>query len=146
MNITAYKAFDDGYVCKGFKYEVGKSYEHSGPISICHSGFHGCELPFDCWSYYPQSQIFARVTLHDVSDQRNEDSKRVAAKITIEASLTLPDWIKAQVEAVVALCKTATTALTSQDKANAATTGDGANAATTGNWANAATTGDWANA
>jgi hypothetical protein len=162
--ITAYKAFGPGMICRGMQFEVGKTYTHEGEIVMCESGFHACEVPFDCWSYYPASMTFARVTMTGVSDETENDSKRVAASITIEATLTLPEWIKAHADAVVALCKRAASALTSKDDepaattgnwanaattgnwANAATTGEGANAATTGNWANAATTGNWANA
>ena len=38
--ITAYKAFNPDFSCRGFKFEVGKSYEVGGKIKACENGFH----------------------------------------------------------------------------------------------------------
>ena len=141
--LTAYKAFDPGLVCRGLQFEVGKTYTHDGEISLCASGFHACEVPFDCWQYYAGSMQFARVTMTGVSDETNCDSKRVAASITIEATLTLPEWIKAHVETILALCKRAAGSLASEAKTHAAATGYSAHAAATGDYGHAAATGDY---
>ncbi len=132
--ITAYKTFGHGMVCRGMQFEVGKTYTHDGEISLCNAGFHACEVPFDCWSYYPLSMSMARVTMTGVSDETRGDSKRVAASITIEATLTLPEWIKAHVDTVLALCKRAAGAMASEAKTHAAATGDYGHAAATGDY------------
>ena len=49
---NAYKVLDSDYSCRGFKYEVGKTYKHDGPIKLCSSGFHACQSPVDCFNYY----------------------------------------------------------------------------------------------
>lgn len=51
--IKAYKAFNTDWTCRGFQYEVGKSYHEDGNISLCNKGFHACLNLFDCFSYYP---------------------------------------------------------------------------------------------
>ena len=134
QSIIAFKAFGADWKCRDFQYEIGKTYTHDGDINMCHSGFHACAVPFDCWSYYSGSATFARVSLSGASPDRREDSKIVAAKITIEASMNLPEWIKAQVETVLALCKSAKGMLAGKEKESAAATGDSGHAAATGNY------------
>src|SRR5487761_2062470 len=142
QSITAYKAFGPDWKCRNFQYEVGKTYTHEGDVKMCNSGFHACAVPFDCWAYYKGSATFARVSLSGASPARREDSKIVAAKITIEASMNLPEWIKAQVETVLALCKSAKGTLVGKEKESAAATGYSGHAAATGYSGHAAATGN----
>ena len=44
--MKAYKAFDKNLQCRGFQYEVGKTYE-TDEADICSTGFHACEMPLD---------------------------------------------------------------------------------------------------
>ena len=141
-SIKAYKAFNADWTCKGLQYEIGKTYQHQGDVSLCNSGYHACEVPFDCWNYYAESMTFAAVDLNDASDQTEQDSKRVTASITICAQLTLPEWIKAQAAVVVGLCKMAVDALVSGKNECAAATGNRGHAAATGDWGHAAATGE----
>ena len=144
--ITAYKAFDADMSCRGFKYEVGKTYEHEGQVKICEGGFHACVLPFDCFNYYRDSKTWARVSMVDPSEvQPNGDTKIVSAKITIEATLNVSEWVRAQCAALLALVKGSNTAkATTGYSAHSATTGYSAHSATTGNYAHSATTGNCA--
>jgi hypothetical protein len=137
---VAYKAFDAQWKCRDFQYEVGKTYEHEGRVKLCKAGFHAVTVPFDAWNYYPHSTTLARVQMHGDAQRADEDSKIASAKITIEASLSLPEWIRAQVSAVVDLCKAAKGALS--DSGHAAATGDSGHAAATGDSGHAAATGD----
>ena len=139
--ITAYKAFNPDMTCRDFKYELGKTYTHDGDVEICRAGFHACTVPFDAWGYYERAGDFARVTLAGKTDARSGDSKVAAAKITIEATLSLSDWIKAQAEAVIGLCKKSKNALAKNTDECAAATGDRGHAAATGYSGHAAATG-----
>jgi hypothetical protein len=141
MSEIAYKAFDSNWKCRDFQYEVGATYQHEGPVKMCESGFHACEVPFDCWNYYPGSTHLARVELGGVSEERRDDSKRVAAYITISASLTLPEWIIEQARVIVELCKSALSTASTGYGSHAASTGDGSHAASTGDRSHAASTG-----
>lgn len=50
--IKGYKMFNNDWTCKGFQYEVGKTYHYDGEISLCESGFHFCEKLEDCFKNY----------------------------------------------------------------------------------------------
>jgi len=141
--VIAYKAFDADMSCRGFKFEVGKTYEQEGPAVICERGFHACLLPFDCFNYYRDSKTWARVRMVSPSEITPDgDTKLVTAKITIEATLSVSDWVRAQCAALLKLVKGSNTAkATTGDYAHSATTGDYAHSATTGYSAHSATTG-----
>ena len=51
-NIKGYKVFNPDWTCRGFQYEVGKTFKHEGDIKICGSGFHFCKKASDCFNYY----------------------------------------------------------------------------------------------
>ena len=147
--IQAYKGFDSNMQCRGFQFDIGKTYTHEGPVEACSSGFHACENPLDVWNYYPLngSNKFCSVELSGAISRHDEDSKIAAATISIKAEIGLPTIIADAVKFVMSLVKASdTTTATTGEWANAATTGYGANAATTGYGANAATTGNRANA
>ena len=91
--MKAYKAFDHDLSCRGFKYAIGQTYKHNGPVRLCDSGFHACEAPLDVLMYYPPSARFAEVTLGGVSPETQGDSKRAAAEITIDRELSLGELI-----------------------------------------------------
>ena len=134
VDTIAYKAFNADWTCNGHKYEVGKTYTMDGNIELCESGFHACLVPFDCWSYYGHSTTFARVSVHDPKGHvpGHSDSKIVTAKVTIDVALSLPEWVKAQVNTVLDLCKSAKGALVSKTQECAAATGYSGHAAATG--------------
>jgi hypothetical protein len=57
-SVVGYKAFDCDFKCRGFQYEVGKTYEEVSPLQICSSGFHFCKVPISCDNYYEASRIY----------------------------------------------------------------------------------------
>ena len=93
-----YKGFNEDLTCRGFQYEEGKTYEEN-EADLCHKGFHACEDPLDCFSYYePASSQFREVILEGISNQRKDDSKVCAKKITIGARLNFSQMVKAAFE------------------------------------------------
>ena len=93
--VTAYKAFDADFSCRGFKYEVGKTYRHEGKVVVCESGFHACEMPADVWNYYDlTTSRYALVEMSGPIARHDDDSKVAAAEITIKAEVRLPEFIR----------------------------------------------------
>ena len=103
VEIQAIKGFDKDLKCRGYQFEVGKTYEHEGKVIACESGFHAVENPFDVWSYYgpADGNRFARVTLSGEISRHSEDSKIAAGRIRIDAELRLPDVVNAAVKWVI---------------------------------------------
>ena len=93
--IIAVKGFAADWTCRGFAYEIGKTYTHDGSIAVCEAGFHAChEHPLAVFSYYaPAGSRFAAVSLGGATDS-DGDGKIAAAKITIDVELSIGDLVK----------------------------------------------------
>ena len=102
--ITAYKGFDENWQCRGFQYEVGKTYKHDGKVEVCSSGFHSCTNPFDVLNYYDVTKNFALVELNGETQNHNSDSKIASAEITIKTELKLPDFISSCIKYLQDIC------------------------------------------
>ena len=50
--MKGYKVFNPDFTCRGFQFEVGKTYKHDGDIALCKAGFHFCRKASDCFSFY----------------------------------------------------------------------------------------------
>ena len=80
------------------QYEVGKTFEEDKAI-LCNRGLHFCENPLDVLAYYsPDDSRYCTVEADDVSNQKDDDSKRVCKKLTIKAEIGLLGLMKAAVE------------------------------------------------
>ena len=53
MSVYAFKGFDKDLKCRGFQYEVGKTYSMPEKPKICERGFHCCTQLSDVFQYYP---------------------------------------------------------------------------------------------
>ena len=135
--MKAYKGFGKDMKCRDFQYEEGKTYECE-KAALCEEGFHACELPLDCMSYYPLNNAeYHEVELDGVTGEKSNDSKVCGTKIRIGAKLNIKDLVNAEIELIKEKVKP-----TTGDRSHAATTGYRSHAATTGDLSHAATTGD----
>ena len=69
--MKGYKAFNPDMTCRGFQYEIGKTYEIDGEPIMCGKGFHFCANPIDVFGYYPfENTLIAEVeALGDVKQE-----------------------------------------------------------------------------
>ena len=144
--IKAYKGFNKDMTCRGFQYEVGKEYEHKGPVSVCASGFHACKNPIDCLGYYaPGQSVYHEVELSRKTEVNSDDSKIAAQYIKIGGRLDIAGICKATFEYVKSKCTNENNAGPGKPATagnyGAATAGD-SGAATAGNYG-AATAGNY---
>jgi hypothetical protein len=103
--IAAYKGFDKDLSCRGFRYEVGKTYTMDGEPEVCERGFHACENPFDVLDHYAAfagdgtANRFAEVEVGGKTvaetDGAGNVRKMAAAKIRIKAELSFAGLVKA---------------------------------------------------
>ncbi|MEX4320686.1 hypothetical protein MY662_06220 [Haemophilus influenzae] len=151
--IIAYKGFNQDWTCRGYQYEIGKTYEHKGDVKACESGFHACEYPLDVLNYYsPAVSKFAVVKMSGETSKDSDDTKIASAKITIETEINLPEmvkkaveWIKGKVDwdaAKVFNTGDQSVATNTGDRSVATNTGDQSAATNTGYWSAATNTGD----
>ena len=92
--LKAYKVFNPDWTCKGFQYEVGKSYSIKGNPVLCEKGFHACVKVSDCFSYYsfnPDNKV-AEVELSGVILGEDSD-KQCSSKITILKEISWNDML-----------------------------------------------------
>ncbi|HHF5553931.1 TPA: hypothetical protein ACPPDJ_001547 [Haemophilus influenzae] len=152
--IIAYKGFKQDWTCRGYQYEVGKTYEHKGNVEACESGFHACEYPLDVLNYYsPAVSKFAVVKMSGETSKDSDDTKIASAKITIETEINLPEmikkaveWIKGKVDwdaAKVSNTGYWSAATNTGYRSVATNTGYRSVATNTGDWSVATNTGDW---
>ena len=141
--MKAYKGFTKDMKCRDFQYEEGGEYEQSGEIKCCENGFHACEAPLDCFSYYaPADSVYHEVELDGeiAKEENGNDTKVAASKIKIGARINIADIVNAQIEFVkektIPSYKHHTTA---KRKLNSATGDWSANSSTGARSANSAT-------
>jgi len=93
-SILAYKVFNPDWTCRGFQFEVGKTYSIKGEPVMCQNGFHACQKVSDCFSYYdfnPNNKV-AEVKLSGTI-LGVDDDKQCAQKISILRELSWDEML-----------------------------------------------------
>lgn len=88
--MKGYKVFNSDWTCRGYQYEVGKTYEIAESPKCCKVGFHFCERLVDCFNYYlfDQNNKVAKIEVIGEIDFDNTNSKCCTNKIVILKELT----------------------------------------------------------
>ena len=155
--IITVKGFDQNLQCRGYQFEVGKTYTHEGTVEACKSGFHAVEYALDVFGYYPPSDSrYCVVAQSGQIGRHADDTKIVSASITIQAEIKLPqliqrgvDWIMSHLESNTGTQSAATNtgdrsaATNTGDWSAATNTGTQSAATNTGTQSAATNTGDW---
>lgn len=90
--MLAYKGFNKDLTCRGFQYEVGKTYE-TETAKLGESGFHACLDPLDCLEYYsPESSVYYMVDIQDVCKNTIDKTTIICGKkITVLKKMYFED-------------------------------------------------------
>ena len=54
--MKGFKAFNNDLTCRGFQYEIGKTYEMKRTPELCRRGFHFCRTIAECYNYYDMNK------------------------------------------------------------------------------------------
>ena len=93
--MKGYKVFNPDWTCRGFQYEVGKTYEQEQRPSVCDTGFHFCKEARDCFNYYifdPYNKVAEVIALGAVSEEGDKCSTnkiQIIREVSWEEVLTL---------------------------------------------------------
>ena len=88
--MKGYKVFNKDWTCRGFQYEVGKTYEMKEDPVYCEIGFHFCGKLIDCFNYYDfdSENKVAEIEALGTIDDSGDKEKYCTNKIKIVRELT----------------------------------------------------------
>lgn len=89
----AYKAFEDGLICRGYRFTF-PGINTTEKANCRQNGFHCAENPFDCLKYYPniKGTVFAIVSAGGDLDEDDIDSKITCTEMEIKKLLSTQDF------------------------------------------------------
>lgn len=88
--MKGFKVFNSDWTCRGFQFEVGKTFTEDVTPVCCDRGFHFCTKAADCFKYYSfdhDNKVAEVEALGDI-DTNNDDSKCSTNKIHIIREIT----------------------------------------------------------
>jgi len=88
VSIKGYKVFNPDWTCRGFQYEVGKTFKHDGNIEMCGAGFHFCRKVSDCFNYYGFNSNNKVAEVEAIGNVETKGDKSVTDEIVILRELT----------------------------------------------------------
>ena len=141
--VSGFKGFDKNMQCRGFQFEIGKTFKHKGKVQACKGGFHACEYPLDVFRYYsPASSRFATTEQHGDISRDSNDSKIASRSIHIKAEIGIPALISAAFEFIKTRCEPASSEHATGDRSASSATGDSSASSATGYSSASSATGD----
>ena len=96
--VIAYKGMEFDMSCKGFHYEIGKSYK-TYKSELCNCGFHACLNPIDVLEYYfeEEGSRYFKVKLSGEITKCDEfDTEVAATEMTILEEINIKEAIKTE--------------------------------------------------
>jgi len=128
--VTSYKGFDANLQCRGFQFELGKSYTHQGEVKACEGGFHACEDPLNVLRYYaPNKSRYAIVEQSGQLSSHDDDTKIASQHIAIKTEISIADLVKVAIKFRMDRCTISKESVS--DKPNTAVSASGKSVAAT---------------
>ena len=117
----AYKAFQKGWICRGYQFKLGE-WNEEGAANCARNGFHCAENPFDCLCHYPNTNgvVYAVVACDGDLDEDAVDSKITCTRMKILKELSLAELLTEGMRYTFKYPKRARSALIRKDLAEGA--------------------------
>ena len=97
--VISIKGFDKNLQCRGYQFELGKTYTHGSVVKVCDSGFHAVEYGIDAFSYYaPADSRYCVVEQYGDMEHHSGDTKIASASITIKAEIKIPQLVQQSID------------------------------------------------
>ena len=99
--MKGYKGFNKDMTCRGMQYEEGKTYKMEQEPKCCDYGYHFCENPIDCLSYYsPNESVYHEIESIGRIDkaQTSLDTKAATNEIKIGPRIDFQTMVKMAIE------------------------------------------------
>lgn len=96
IEVIAYKGMNSDMTCKGFQYEVGKTYK-TDKVKLCERGFHACLNPKNLFGYYSRktkSRYFKVKLSGEITKCYKTDTKVAATEMTILEEINIDEIIE----------------------------------------------------
>ena len=98
IEVIAYKGMESNMTCRGFQYEIGKTYK-TDKAELCKCGFHACLNPIDVLGYYyyskeTKSRYFKVKLSGEITKCDEFDAKVAATEITILEEININEVIE----------------------------------------------------
>lgn len=94
-----YKDYDKNLNCRNHQREIGKLYEIDKQAKLYESRFQFYHYPLDVLGYYvPSNRRCTTATSEDTNEERQNDTKACAKKLTVGAEIGIPGIMKVRVE------------------------------------------------
>ena len=142
--VTTYKGFDLNWQCRGYQFEVGKSYEHEGEVKACVGGFHACEYPLHVLRFYkPNASRFAVVEQSGALSKDSDCSKVASQRLTIKAEIDIAGLVKAAIKYTMDRCTPADGAVSNEPNKSVSASDSNKSATASGNYGAATASGNY---
>lgn len=92
--MKGYKVFNHDWTCRGFQYEVGKTFEIDGEIGICNRGFHFCKSANKCFNYYSFDSRNKVAEVEAIGFIITDEDKSVTNKIRIVREISWAELLE----------------------------------------------------
>ena len=131
--VISIKGFDKNLQCRGYQFELEKTYTHDGVVEVCESGFHAVEYGIDAFSYYaPADSRYCVVEQFGDMKRHSDDTKIASASITITAEIKIPQLVQQSIDWITSHLTSTKIESNTGDQSAATNTGDRSAATNTG--------------